>query len=59
MIHYLGTMAQLFNVGNEESSVILLWTYSAAAIALTAWSTFLCGYYLIKLHSPNNARRQN
>lgn len=40
-IHYAGTMAQLFDVGNEECSVILLWTYSAAAIALTAWSTFL------------------
>jgi hypothetical protein len=41
MICYVGTMAQLFDVGNEECSVILLWTYSAAAIALTAWSTFL------------------
>jgi len=41
MIYYVGTMAQLFDVGNEECSVILLWTYSAAAIALTAWSTFL------------------
>jgi len=41
MIHYVGTMAQLFDVGNEECSVILLWAYSAAAIALTAWSTFL------------------
>ena len=39
--YYAGTMAQLFEVGNEECSVILLWTYSAAAIALTAWSTFL------------------
>lgn len=37
----ISTMAQLFEVGNEECSVILLWTYSAAAIALTAWSTFL------------------
>ncbi|CAK8540133.1 unnamed protein product [Lathyrus sativus] len=37
----ISTMAQLFDVGNEECSVILLWTYSAAAIALTAWSTFL------------------
>lgn len=34
-------MAQLFDVGNEECSVILLWTYGAAAVALTAWSTFL------------------
>ncbi|QCD91218.1 protein PIN-LIKES 7-like [Vigna unguiculata] len=37
----ISTMAQLFDVGTEECSVILLWTYSAAAIALTAWSTFL------------------
>lgn len=37
----ISTMAQLFEVGNEECSVILLWTYGAAAIALTAWSTFL------------------
>ncbi|KAI4314666.1 hypothetical protein L6164_027554 [Bauhinia variegata] len=37
----ISTMAQLFDVGQEECSVILLWTYAAAAIALTAWSTFL------------------
>ncbi|CAK8571198.1 unnamed protein product [Lathyrus sativus] len=37
----ISTLAQLFDVGNEECSVILLWTYSAAAITLTAWSTFL------------------
>ncbi|KAK7406945.1 hypothetical protein VNO78_08581 [Psophocarpus tetragonolobus] len=37
----ISTIAQLFDVGNEECSVILLWTYSAAVIALTAWSTFL------------------
>ncbi|WJX88298.1 hypothetical protein P8452_70404 [Trifolium repens] len=37
----ISTMAQLFDVGTEEFSVILLWTYGAAAIALTFWSTFL------------------
>ncbi|CAL0331660.1 unnamed protein product [Lupinus luteus] len=37
----ISTMAQLFDVGNEECAVILLWTYVAAAIAITAWSTFL------------------
>ncbi|XP_019422407.1 PREDICTED: protein PIN-LIKES 7-like isoform X2 [Lupinus angustifolius] len=37
----ISTMAQLFDVGNEECAVILLWTYVAAAIALTVWSTFL------------------
>lgn len=38
---YEGTMTQLFDVGTEEFSVILLWSYGAAAIALTLWSTFL------------------
>ncbi|RZC09744.1 Protein PIN-LIKES 3 [Glycine soja] len=42
----ISTMAQLFEVGNEERSVILLWTYSAAAIALTAWLTFLLWLFL-------------
>ncbi|KAK7386560.1 hypothetical protein VNO78_26893 [Psophocarpus tetragonolobus] len=37
----ISTMAQLFDVGTEEFSVILLWTYGAAAIALTLWSTYL------------------
>lgn len=32
-------MAQLFNVGEEECSVIFLWTYLAAAPALAIWST--------------------
>jgi len=36
-----GTMAQLFDVGTEEFSVILLWTYGAATVALTLWSTYL------------------
>ncbi|KAJ1692509.1 hypothetical protein LUZ63_009207 [Rhynchospora breviuscula] len=35
----IGTMAQLFDVGQEECSVIFLWTYLVAAIALTLWST--------------------
>ncbi|CAL9167742.1 unnamed protein product [Musa hybrid cultivar] len=35
----IGTMAQLFDVGQEECSVILMWTYVVAAIALTIWST--------------------
>lgn len=34
-----GTMAQLFDVGKEECSVIFLWTYLVAALALTVWST--------------------
>ena len=34
-----GTMAQLFDVGKEECSVIFLWTYLVAALALTIWST--------------------
>ncbi|XP_078151272.1 protein PIN-LIKES 7-like [Carex rostrata] len=35
----IATMAQLFDVAHEESSVIFLWTYLVAAIAITAWST--------------------
>ncbi|KAJ6831810.1 protein PIN-LIKES 7-like [Iris pallida] len=35
----IGTMAQLFNVGQEECSVMFLWTYLFAAPALTIWST--------------------
>lgn len=35
----IGTITQLFEVGESECSVIMLWTYAAAAIALTLWST--------------------
>ncbi|KAI0499615.1 hypothetical protein KFK09_017821 [Dendrobium nobile] len=35
----IGVMAQLFGVGQEESSVIFLWLYLVAALTLTAWST--------------------
>ncbi|KAJ6846304.1 protein PIN-LIKES 7-like [Iris pallida] len=35
----IGTMAQLFDVGQEECSVIFLWTYMAASLSLTMWST--------------------
>lgn len=35
----IGTMTQLFNVGQEECSVLFLWTYLIAAPALTVWST--------------------
>ncbi|KAJ9670970.1 hypothetical protein PVL29_027109 [Vitis rotundifolia] len=35
----IGTMTELFNVGQEECSVLFLWTYLFAALALTAWST--------------------
>lgn len=36
----IGTMTELFDVGKEECSVLFLWTYSVAAVTLTAWSTF-------------------
>ncbi|KAL5987371.1 hypothetical protein ACLOJK_038536 [Asimina triloba] len=36
----IGTMTQLFDVGQEECSVLFLWTYLVAALAVTAWSTF-------------------
>ncbi|XP_065856166.1 protein PIN-LIKES 7-like [Euphorbia lathyris] len=35
----IGTMTQLFNVGQEECSVLFLWTYIIAAFAMTFWST--------------------
>ncbi|GFQ06214.1 uncharacterized transporter ybr287w [Phtheirospermum japonicum] len=35
----IGTMTQLFDVAQEECSVLFLWTYLVAALALTAWST--------------------
>ncbi|KAL9461895.1 hypothetical protein AB3S75_004819 [Citrus x aurantiifolia] len=34
----IGTMTQLFDVAQEECSVLFLWTYLAAALALTGWS---------------------
>ncbi|XP_042495647.1 protein PIN-LIKES 3-like [Macadamia integrifolia] len=36
----IGTITQLFGAGERECSVILLWTYGLASIALTLWSTF-------------------
>lgn len=33
------TITQLFDVGQEECSVLFLWTYMVAAIAFTFWST--------------------
>ncbi|ESW28264.1 hypothetical protein PHAVU_003G272300 [Phaseolus vulgaris] len=36
----IGTIAQLFGAGESECSVIMLWTYALAAIAVTLWSTF-------------------
>ncbi|XP_071706982.1 protein PIN-LIKES 7-like [Rutidosis leptorrhynchoides] len=35
----ISTMTQLFNVGQEECSVLIMWSYLAAAFALTGWST--------------------
>nr|XP_023889875.1 protein PIN-LIKES 7-like [Quercus suber] len=35
----IGTMTQLFEVAQEECSVLFLWTYLVAALALTVWST--------------------
>ncbi|XP_044469796.1 protein PIN-LIKES 7-like [Mangifera indica] len=35
----IGTMTQLFEVAQEECSVLYLWTYLVAALALTSWST--------------------
>lgn len=35
----IGTIAQLFNVGEQDCSVLFLWTYLLAAISVTFWST--------------------
>ena len=35
----IGTMTQLFDVAQEECSILFLWTYLVAALALTVWST--------------------
>ncbi|XP_039021071.1 protein PIN-LIKES 7-like isoform X2 [Hibiscus syriacus] len=35
----IGTITQLFGVGQEECSVLFLWTYLIATFALTTWST--------------------
>lgn len=32
-------MTQLFDVAQEECSILFLWTYLVAALALTVWST--------------------
>ncbi|XP_027091070.1 protein PIN-LIKES 3 [Coffea arabica] len=36
----IGTITQLFGAGESECSVIMLWTYALASVALTFWSTF-------------------
>lgn len=35
-----GTITQLFEAGESECSVIMLWTYAVASFSLTLWSTF-------------------
>ncbi|MCL7035207.1 hypothetical protein MKW94_018200 [Papaver nudicaule] len=35
----IGTMTQLFGVAQEECSVLFLWTYLVASLAITLWST--------------------
>ncbi|KAF7809540.1 protein PIN-LIKES 3-like [Senna tora] len=41
----IGTMAQLFGGGESECSVIMLWTYALASVAVTLWST--CFLWLV------------
>ncbi|XP_059434096.1 protein PIN-LIKES 3-like isoform X2 [Corylus avellana] len=35
----VGTISQLLETGQNECSIIFLWTYAVAAFALTLWST--------------------
>ncbi|KAI6671638.1 hypothetical protein NL676_006523 [Syzygium grande] len=46
LLHYalppatnIGTMTQLFGAGESECSIVMLWTYALASVALTVWST--------------------
>ncbi|KAM5574028.1 protein PIN-LIKES 3 [Rosa sericea] len=36
----IGTITQLFGAGENECSVIMLWTYVFASVSLTLWSAF-------------------
>ncbi|KAL3341195.1 hypothetical protein AABB24_025648 [Solanum stoloniferum] len=36
----IGTITQLFEIGETECSVIMFWNYAVAAVALTLWSTY-------------------
>ncbi|CAL5373640.1 unnamed protein product [Camellia sinensis] len=36
----IGTITQLFDVGQSECSVIMLWNYVVASLSLTLWSTY-------------------
>ncbi|KAF8694859.1 hypothetical protein HU200_037958 [Digitaria exilis] len=36
----IGTMTQLFGVGESECAVIFVWAYALASAAVTAWSAF-------------------
>lgn len=39
-IFWAGTITQLFEMGESECSVIMLWSYAVASVALTLWITF-------------------
>ncbi|KAK4347540.1 hypothetical protein RND71_033879 [Anisodus tanguticus] len=36
----IGTITQLFGVGESECSLIMLWNYSVASVALTLWTSY-------------------
>nr|GMD49215.1 protein PIN-LIKES 3-like [Ipomoea batatas] len=36
----IGTITQLFEIGETECSVIMFWNYGVASVALTLWSTY-------------------
>jgi auxin efflux carrier family protein len=37
---FSGTIMQLFGVGESECSVIFVWVYALASVAVTVWSAF-------------------
>ncbi|OMO59519.1 Auxin efflux carrier [Corchorus olitorius] len=36
----VGTITEFFQLGQGETSVVMLWTYAVAAVTVTLWSTF-------------------
>jgi hypothetical protein len=40
LVWFAGTITQLFGVGESECSVIFVWVYALASVAVTVWSAF-------------------
>ncbi|WVZ65399.1 hypothetical protein U9M48_014770 [Paspalum notatum var. saurae] len=53
----IGTIMQLFGVGESECSVIFLWVYAFASVAVTFWSAFFM-WMLFVTHLDDDDERQ-